>query len=61
MIVMVKKTLEARFWLLPGGALSGFDGEPVEAGGKLLRVLYGGECLATVWFRADVTQTRTAS
>ena len=42
LIVMVKKTLEQRFWLHPDGSLGGFDGEPVADGGWPLRVLYGG-------------------
>jgi len=43
LIVMVKRTLEQRFWLLPDGVLGGFEGEPLprRAGAKPLRVLYG--------------------
>lgn len=42
LIVLVKKTLEERFWLTPDGVLGGFDGEPIADGGRPLRVLYGG-------------------
>ena len=41
LIVMVKKTLEQRFWLLSDGTIGGFDGEPLAPGGSPLRVLYG--------------------
>jgi DNA polymerase elongation subunit (family B) len=40
LIVMVKKTLEQRFWLLEG-TVSGFEGEPPPVGAQPLRVLYG--------------------
>jgi DNA polymerase elongation subunit (family B) len=40
LIVMVKKTLEQRFWLLEG-TVGGFEGEPPPVRAQPLRVLYG--------------------
>lgn len=58
LIVMVKKTLESRFWLAPDCSLGGFAGEPVADGGKLLRVLYGGASVVFARFRRSLRPRR---
>ena len=40
LIVLVKETIERRFWLR-GAECGGFEGEPCPEGGEALRTLYG--------------------